>query len=449
MSDDVDPELFYDAAAAYKRESDGAAGALRSLTGALTTGNAAGSNGVGPQWATAYDSTADLAGLVASRLVNSLHNIGNLLQQNGVNHDITEAASTLNQRDADGDPITPPGETEGSFLPTPVDVPSASGGDTPEPLGWDLVKTRVTDGWPNGRPDALRSAATAWETFGHRLVDVNSAAGPEELSLTTNVVSVEIPPATQRMSSARDITTDVAAAAGDLSRAAKDYADKLQFVQDGMTRVLALLWAMVSIPKRWPPILRRAADVVIDNAIDTAVEHCNHLNAALRGTAEATITDLGTAHTSLGAALGNADGLLALTPRQVAPTPTERIRANQRKGAKAERRAGIDPNLAKTRIFPYQNDPSAGPRQRQRYRIPDELNREERVLREVKNVQRLSATSQLRDMAKWAADNGYTMVIVVDQGRTQGAEAVERTLEAQAAENGKNLDVVIDARPLS
>jgi DNA invertase Pin-like site-specific DNA recombinase len=133
----------------------------------------------------------------------------------------------------------------------------------------------------------------------------------------------------------------------------------------------------------------------------------------------------------------------------VAPTPTERIRANQRKGAKAERRAGIDPNLAKTRIFPYQNDPSASPKQRQKYRIPDELNREERVLREVKNVQKLSATSQLRDMAKWAADNGYTMVIVVDQGRTQGADAVERTLEAQAAQNGKHLDVVIDARPLS
>jgi hypothetical protein len=52
-------------------------------------------------------------------------------------------------------------------------------------------------------------------------------------------------------------------------------------------------------------------------------------------------------------------------------------------------------------------------------------------------------------MAKWAADNGYTMVIVVDQGRTQGADAVERTLEAQAAQNGKHLDVVIDARPLS
>lgn len=449
MSDDVDPELFYDAAVAYKRESDGAAGALTILTGGLNSSNAAGSNGVGPRWATAYDSTADLAGLVASRLVNSLHNIGNLLQQNGVNHDVTEAASTLNRRDADGDPVTPPGETEGSFLSAPADVPSASGGNTPEPLGWDLVKDRVTDGWPNGSPSALRSAATAWEAFGHRLVEVNATAGPEELSLTTNVVSVEIPPATQRMNSARDITTDVAAAAGDLARAARDYADQLQFVQDGMARVLALLWAMVSIPKRWPPLLRRAADVVIDNAIETAVAHCNHLNEALRTTAETTITNLGTAHTSLGGALGNAEGLLALTPRQVAPTPTERIRANQRKGAAAERRAGIDPNLAKTRIFPYQNDPSASPKQRQKYRIPDELNREERVLREVKNVQKLSATSQLRDMAKWAANNGYTMAIVVDQGRTQGAEAVERTLEAQAAQNGKHLDVVIDARPLS
>lgn len=438
MADDVDPELFYDAAASYKSQSDGAARALSTLTGALSTSNAAGTHGVGPQWAGAYDSAADSTGVLASRLVNALHNIGNLLQQNGVNHDETEAASTLNQRDADGDPVTPPGETEGTYLAAPTDVPSAAGGDKPEPLGWSLVKGRVTDGWPNGSPAALRTAATAWETFGHTIVDVNASPGTEEVNLTTNVVSDEMPAATARMTSSHDITASVSGAAGDLSRSAKDYADKLQFVQDGMTRVLALLWAMVAIPKRWPPILRRAADALIDHAIDTAVDHCNDLNRALRTTAEKTITDLGAAQSSLSRSLTKADALLALTPRAVAPTPAERIRENQRKGAEAERRAGIDPNKPKTRIFP---DPSNS----NKYRIPDELDPQNRVLREVKNVQRLSATRQLRDMAKWAQENGYKMVIVVDQGRTQGADGVEQKLEA----DNPGLDVVIEQRPLS
>lgn len=48
-------------------------------------------------------------------------------------------------------------------------------------------------------------------------------------------------------------------------------------------------------------------------------------------------------------------------------------------------------------------------------------------------------------MAKWARENGYTMVIVVDQGRTQGAGAVEQSLESQ----NPGLNVVIEERPLS
>lgn len=49
------------------------------------------------------------------------------------------------------------------------------------------------------------------------------------------------------------------------------------------------------------------------------------------------------------------------------------------------------------------------------------------MVREVKNVQKLDATQQIRDMAQWARDNGYKLVIVVDRGRTN-VGSVEDTL---------------------
>ena len=416
---DVDPQLYYDAAAAYKEDSDAIAGSLRTLTAALVTPNASGTHPAGKRFATAYDSTADHLGVVGTGMVNLMHNIGNLLQQTGVNHEQGEEASTLNRQDADGDPITPPGDTEGTFLTATVDVPSVSGGNKPTPLGWDLVDKRVTDGWPNGSPDVLRAASTAWATFGRNIVAANAFESPEEIALIVGVKSKEIDAAADKMNRSRLLVADVSGAAGDLSRSSKEYADKLQFVQESMTRTLALLSAMVAIPMRWPPILRRAADPLIASAIETAVAHCNKLNTALSTTADRVIGDLKIADTQLGRAQKKAEDLLALTPRQVAATPAAQVRENQRRGARAEERAGLTPGAKKERIYPFPNDPS----RKNKYRIPDELKPSptddnpppgEKVLTEVKNVNTLSATRQIKEMALWARDHGYSMVIVVD-----------------------------------
>ncbi len=50
------------------------------------------------------------------------------------------------------------------------------------------------------------------------------------------------------------------------------------------------------------------------------------------------------------------------------------------------------------------------------YRIPDAINREAKELTEVKNVQRLSYTQQLKDYMNWCNQNGYTFVLIVRQG---------------------------------
>lgn len=430
VSTDIDPELFYDTAVVYKQNSDAAAAALGKLAD-VETSNAAGSNGVGPQWASAYDLAAGEAGEVAYRLVNVFHNLGNLLRQNGINHDQTEQASTLNRHNQFGDPIPPAGETTGTFLGAPADVGTVKGGDDPEPPHWDLVRDRITDGWPNGHPDRLWAASSAWTTFGHDLVAVDDQASPAELALITGVDAAEIGVVTTRMNEARIINTDVAGACGDLARASKAYGDKMETTKFGMKLLVAELYALkltLDEPRLWP-----IRSWVMKTATNMAVGTINGLNTALRATAGTTMADLGAAGLSMGTALPAVKTLLDLVPRRVDPTPAERVNDNRRKGSRAEQRAGIDPGKKRPiRV----TDPNTG---QTRTRIPDELDDENHVLREVKNVKRLYATQQLRDMAQWARDNGYKMVIVVDKGRTEIGN-VEETLEAKYP----GLDVVID-----
>jgi uncharacterized protein YukE len=429
---DVDPELFYDAAAAYKENSDHTAAALNKLTG-VDAASAAGTRGVGPEWATAYDAAADEVGQVAYRLVNAFHNLGSLLRQDGVNHDETEEASTLNQRDAYGAPITPPGESAGTFIDAAVKVSSVAGGGDPEPPHWDLVRGKIAEGWPDGHPDHALSASTAWETFGHDLVGIDDQPGPEEQRLIVDIEAAEIAFVIDRLNEARMVSTDIAGACGDMSRAAKDYGNELKSVKDDMAFVVKCLNLIVMALDAYPPQLHLIAEAIKETFIATAVTQINGLNAALRVAATSSMKDLGIAGTAMGTALPAVKTLLTHVPRGVTPTPTQRVNDNRRKGSRAEQLAGIKQGVPKTAIQVVDSDG------KERTRIPDELDPVRHVMREVKNVRDLYATEQIRDMAQWARDNGYKLIIVVDKGRTIN-HGVEDTLRRQF----QGLDVEID-----
>ncbi len=63
------------------------------------------------------------------------------------------------------------------------------------------------------------------------------------------------------------------------------------------------------------------------------------------------------------------------------------------------------------------------------FRVPDQVDRAARVVREVKNVVRLSYTSQLRDYALWAQQEGYAFELTVRQTTRLSRplqEAIER-----------------------
>ncbi len=429
---DVDPELFYDAAVVYSENSDAAAATLGKITGADIS-SAAGTHGVGPQWGTAFDAAADDVGQVAYRLVNVFHNLGSLLRQDGVNHDQTEQASTLNQRDAYGAPITPPGVSAGTYVETAVNVGSVAGGGDPEPPHWDLVRHRITDGWPDGHADHALAAAAAWEDLGHGLVQIDDQPSPQEQRLLSDVKADEIPfvtGPTQRdprcqHQCRRRVRGPVARSEG--------LWQQLKSVKPQMADAVHYLYAIVSVLDSYPPVLREIAEPLKELYISIAVHEINGLNAALRVTATASMTGLAAAGTAMGKSLPAVKTLLTLVPRRVNPTPAQRVNDNRRKGRRAEEIAGID--QAKKRSIQVTDETTGATRTR----IPDQIDDENHVVREVKNVAQLDATQQIRDMAQWARDNHYKLVIVVDKGRTDYGTVLERLRQ-----QFPGLDVSID-----
>ena len=75
-------------------------------------------------------------------------------------------------------------------------------------------------------------------------------------------------------------------------------------------------------------------------------------------------------------------------------------------GKEGEAAAGI--------INPKQRIPSLSGTAK--YRIPDELLHDQKILREIKNVSSQSYTNQLKDFNAWAKQNGYQFILEVRPG---------------------------------
>jgi hypothetical protein len=63
-----------------------------------------------------------------------------------------------------------------------------------------------------------------------------------------------------------------------------------------------------------------------------------------------------------------------------------------------------------------------------KYRKPDEIDDVARVLKEVKNVAKLSNTSQIRDYVLWAQENGYTFKLITRQG-TEFSKPLQKLID--------------------
>ncbi len=76
---------------------------------------------------------------------------------------------------------------------------------------------------------------------------------------------------------------------------------------------------------------------------------------------------------------------------------------NNLAGRIGELKAGIDPNTPKRSI-----------EINGRTRIPDEIDDEAGIVREVKNTNSIGATRQIKDMPQWVSEGGFTLELIVD-----------------------------------
>jgi RHS repeat-associated protein len=143
--------------------------------------------------------------------------------------------------------------------------------------------------------------------------------------------------------------------------------------------------------------LNQDTNVVFSQApLEERLPHCVHLGVWATGTA-ATVVGAGQAvKAGVGVlttpAMAEEETLTSLTPNAI--------------GQAGEDAAGI--------VSPKIRIPSLTGTAK--YRVPDELDPVAGVLREVKNVSKLSYTSQLRDYAAYAQQQGYTFELVTRQG---------------------------------
>ncbi|QKT06011.1 hypothetical protein HUN08_01500 [Gordonia sp. X0973] len=425
---DVDPDLFYDVARVYRENSEEMASAIWSASiGRSKDGS--GDDRIGSDWGKEFDSGADELGQIAFRTSNVIMNLGGLLRQNGINHDTTESASDLNQRDSHGAPVVPPGEASGTFMNSGIQFGSVSGGSKPIPEYWTMVSFRFDGDWPNGNGDTLTEVADRLKALGNKVVELNDQPSGEEFNLLDGIEAAELETVTARLGEARNCSTSVAAVCGDLGRAASDHGTYLKQTQTTITAILDHLGPIVLINMSLPEPATESGMAVAEAFMEEAGREIDQLLKNLKTSADETKAYIDAAKAEANEALVAVKKLLDLVPRNVAPTAASRVNDNRRKGSRAERIAGID-QTKKTNIKVSYEDGEDKLGARTVVRIPDELDEGPRKqLREVKNVKVLHATQQLRDMLKYAKERGLTMVIVVDRGRTKVGGEMQKLID--------------------
>lgn len=150
------------------------------------TGGMAGSDPQAQPWADSYNEAARKAADAVGTFSSILKAMGTLLHQSGYNRAAAVAHSVL----GGGAPLPPAVAYVDLTPPSPVALPTAFGGGTPEPYGWDLVAYVVGYVWPDGHQDLLLLAGNAWHELGAAI----RAAAETSSSSLNSLVSTNVAP---------------------------------------------------------------------------------------------------------------------------------------------------------------------------------------------------------------------------------------------------------------
>lgn len=156
-------EAFKSANGLAEIEIDGMVGMLKDCGGCAGTDNA------GKNWSSNFDPAASDAIDAATALVSGLGQMHDLLQATASNHANANQLSVIGG--APDDVAFPPGSI--AWMQRPQ-IPKLYGGSSDAPSWWDKI-AGFTQGeiWPNGDPEILRNAATAYSFCADQLLMVH------------------------------------------------------------------------------------------------------------------------------------------------------------------------------------------------------------------------------------------------------------------------------------
>lgn len=384
----------------------------------------AGTDETGDKFATAYDSLAGAFESLGRNLADGVHNYGCILRQAGINHATAEAQSNIGAPP----PPAPPPDPGRSPLTQCMAVQSAKGGvgnGLEEVIG--LLQAAGIP-IPNGDTDKLNAVANALS----RVASGEAPAARDQLQSASESFSelngVEVDAIVEDLEELSSAVDSYIGAASALVEAVNEHKKYLDDVRSQMSDLLEDMAKQLAV------------DAVISIGITALTAGFGGFVAG--GKLAATVARYGEKIKNVVSAVRKINGgrKIEKAGEHVADIESESQRIlrflrmelkdatsqgqrNNVSGRIGELKAGIDPNVPKTPI-----------EINGRTRIPDELDPQAMTIKEVKNVNSLSATQQIKDMIDIANQRGYRFELVVDS-RTTVSGPLQKLLD----ENGLSI----------
>jgi hypothetical protein len=164
----VEPETLAGAGVSISAVGDELATALNTLAADLPNGAMAGHDRAGLAFGQAYRQAGQALMNAGAAAVSGGRKVGFGVQMSATNYSRADASSTIGGGASALTPPTAPGEFDAPSVPSPF------GGGVAEPFLWSMVEMLVGDVWPNGDPEQLRAAASAWSSFASTLSGIGT-----------------------------------------------------------------------------------------------------------------------------------------------------------------------------------------------------------------------------------------------------------------------------------
>ncbi|MFC6009725.1 putative toxin [Nocardia lasii] len=399
---DVDPELFYDLSGQYSSASRTASTALSTMDTELRKAeNMAGNDPHGVSWGRGYFVCGIEATVTAGRATEVLAKMSLLIRQSGINHDQSENAEDYNS----GKSLPPSDPGSKTFICRPLKSPK--GGKRSKPAAWDLVMSPET--WIDGNADLMAQVSTSW-------LNTASAYGTLDTDLRKKMANLsgsqtdEMPDIQESHNSVINAFDTLSDAMRNISGATSGYGTVLKDVQEYSELQLSLLSGAIGADVLGALIGGRAVTPAAKRLAEEQIKIVrDRIELAMKALtqAESTCTTTFTAASGTVRYVMTSQFQPVLDKQLKNPPPpasTGTQRRNRLEGEKAEVRAGIDPMKTKEAIVG-----NSGKR-----RVPDDLDHGQKRLTEVKNVQNLRLTDQIRDDLAYCDQYGYEFVLITD-----------------------------------